>query len=78
MSDVRLTESLALLAAESLSDVFTPEGDAVVVDVVDRKLGRVRVTGNGHAGEWFAFAELTAGRDLLLLEATDAAMDRQW
>lgn len=78
MTDERLTESLALLAAESLSDVFTPEGDAVVIGAIDRKAGRAQVTGNGHTGEWFAFSELTASRDLLLLEATDAAMDGQW
>lgn len=59
--------------AETLEDVFTPEGDAVVVGLLRQEgLGPGRVKhwtarvsgGNGHEGKWFDIADLTAREDI--------------
>ena len=64
-SAMTLTPELARLAASSLCDVFTPEGDAVTI--ASLRGDRATVTGERHHGERFAISELTASRALLSL-----------
>lgn len=56
-------------AAQTLEDVFTPDGDAVVIDGrVTRRRGTqgVRVTGNtgDNFRRWYPLTDLTAREDL--------------
>jgi hypothetical protein len=73
----QVNRTQAKRASQTLEDVFTVEGDAVVIDRLftfsrindgDTNLAGkgqcARVTGQGHHGEWIAISELTAKEDL--------------
>ena len=59
-----LTPALARLAAETLDDVFTPEGDAVVIAELTPDATAAYVTGQHHH-RWFKVGALTASSGLL-------------
>ena len=65
--DIPLTPALARLAAETLDDVFTPEGDAVTIGALigSGELMVAVVTGRLHYQERFFVDRLTASLGLL-------------
>ena len=76
MSDVQLTSDLAVLARESCLDVFTVDGDAVVVVTVHRD-GTVTVTDdgrNGHDNKRYPMAGMTLSRDLVSLAESEGLL----
>jgi hypothetical protein len=72
-NDVALTRKVAVLARETCADVFTVEGDAVVVAMVHRD-DTVTVSGrNGHEGKRYPVVGMTLSRDLVS-QAKDAGL----
>lgn len=63
-------------AAQTLEDVFTPEGDAVVIERLHTfattchsltgkgQCAKVTGTGGAHFGVWFPISDLTAKEDI--------------
>lgn len=64
-----ISRALAVLARTSHADVFTPDGDAAYVTVVNRWADLVTVIVSGTSEEKvYTFAELDASRDLLAIQ----------
>lgn len=58
-----MERTLAHLACETLDDVFTPEGDAVVIGKLDGVWAQV--SGEHHHERWFPIADLSPSEGLL-------------
>lgn len=72
-SNPALTRAIAVLARETCADVFTVDGDAVVVATVHQD-DTVTVTGgHGHEGKRYPIAGMTLSRDLVTF-AKDAGL----
>ena len=72
--DVYLTPELARLAAETLDDVFTADGDAGVIDQLNGNATMARLTGRLVDHErWYLVSTLTASLGLLRNAAREAS-----
>ena len=58
-----VTPERARLAAATLEDVFTKEGDAVTIEEVNEETGSAYVVGTNHPGNWRDLADLNARGD---------------
>lgn len=58
-----MTPERAKLAAATLEDVFTKEGDAVTVEEVNEDTESAYVVGTNHPGNWRALTDLHARGD---------------
>lgn len=67
-----LSRAMAQLAIETLADVFTPEGDGVVIDRFTGTHGvLVVVNGRLHHEQRYPITALTPSRDLLAFAERD-------
>lgn len=67
-----LTQDQALLAIQTTADVFTPEGDAVVIERLTGKGGLAIVNGSGHDQVRYPLDALEPSKLLLELQERES------